>query len=83
MSQKASKVEIIRYATGDAKWVFDPVNVSENTAYLLADSYMSNIASDVTVSIAFADGTHVFYPLASLAPSPTWQSYTRIFTTPV
>ncbi len=81
-SQRAAKVEITRYVSGDAKWAFDPVSVVENTPYIFSDSYQSNIVSDVTVNIGFANGTHSFYTLGILAASPVWQNFTRTFTTP-
>ena len=76
-------MEIIRYVSGDAKWSHDPVSVSENTEYVFSDRYQSNIASEVTVDVGLANGTHAFYTLGRLAASPSWQSFSQVFITPV
>ena len=75
-------MEITRYVRGDAKWAFDPVSIVENTPYIFSDSYQSSIVSNVIVDIGLANGTHSFYTLSTLAASPVWQTYTRVFTTP-
>lgn len=51
MSQRGSRVQVTRYVSGDAKWVFNPVSVDANTSYIFSDAYQSNIATDVIVDI--------------------------------
>ncbi len=78
----AAKVEINNYIDGDAKWLFSPVYVEDNTEYNFSNYYTSNTASQVTVQIGYVDGTYSYMQLGVLDPSPLWQKFQAAFTTP-
>ncbi|MFZ2255571.1 MAG: hypothetical protein WAW59_03625 [Patescibacteria group bacterium] len=69
--------------SGDAKWVFDPVTIQENTPYFFSNSYRSSLSSDVIVDFGYANGTHTFQVLDTLPATSAWTSYEDTFTSPV
>jgi peptidoglycan/xylan/chitin deacetylase (PgdA/CDA1 family) len=78
----SAEVAITKYTSGDAKWYFNPVNVTPGTVYNFSDYYESNIASDVMVQYESTTGTYSYVDLGSAAASTTWKEYTGSFTVP-
>lgn len=77
------KVNMTSYTDGDAKWYFNPVAVTGNTAYTFSDYYKSNVGTSVVVQFTYADGSHTYQQIGlPAASSSSWTQATYNFTTP-
>jgi peptidoglycan/xylan/chitin deacetylase (PgdA/CDA1 family) len=65
----AVSVNVSGYASGDAKWFFEPQPVTAGTRYLYSDSYTATSASFVTARITMRDGTYKYLNLGQTAAS--------------
>jgi len=81
-SEKAVRVEITSYTSGDAKWFFAPISVEESRAYKFSNVYKSNANNFVTIQFTLSDGTLKYLDLGKLNPSSAWTPFTGTFTTP-
>ena len=57
---KSLLVQMSSFTSGDAKWYFDPVEVSPNTQYLYSDSYKSNVATNVVAQFIDQNGVESY-----------------------
>lgn len=62
---KAVAVNISSYTSGDAKWYFNPVAVTQGD-YTYSDDYTSNIPSLITVQYQNSDGTLTYKDIQTL-----------------
>lgn len=79
---------------GDAKWIFDPINVSAGDAtataplqvghqYRFTAWYKSNVIPKVVVDYMNASGTESFYGMSNPEASPSaWTQYSNTFSIP-
>jgi len=81
-SQKAGKVEITSYTSGDAKWYFTDVPVTAGKEYLFSDYYLASSESIVTIRYKKQDGTFLYPTLSILPPSSTFTQSSSRFTVP-
>lgn len=82
-SQKAAKVSISKYASGDRKWYFDDVVVKPNTKYIFSSYYKSNTNSEVDVRYTNKSNKQTYLGLSNLGTSNNeWKKNEIIFTTP-
>jgi peptidoglycan/xylan/chitin deacetylase (PgdA/CDA1 family) len=81
-SQKAVKVTVSRYATGDAKWYFSPVAVAPNQTYKFTDNYSANVSTEVIAAVTKTDSSTQYISLHSASATRNWASYTDSFTVP-
>jgi hypothetical protein len=56
---KAAKMVVTHWSSGDAKWQFSHVPVSEHTIYQFSDDYNSNVMTNVTVEYLLSNGKYV------------------------
>jgi peptidoglycan/xylan/chitin deacetylase (PgdA/CDA1 family) len=76
-------VQMTSYASGDAKWYFNPVSVTPGSTYTYSDYYMSSVKSDVLAAFIDSSGNYTYKYLSTPAASPlSWQQYTKSFTIP-
>ncbi len=77
-------VTMSRYASGDAKWFFDPVTVSPNTEYQVSDYYRSNVTTQVVVAVYDAKNKITYHNVHTNVPvsSTTWKNFVGTFKTP-
>jgi len=73
-SDKALKVQMLQYASGDAKWYFDEVPVTPGGAYEFSDYYMSNVQTAVTYRFTLSDGSYIYDDITYPGSSGTWQN---------
>jgi peptidoglycan/xylan/chitin deacetylase (PgdA/CDA1 family) len=78
---KAAKVVITSYTDGDAKWYFDPVNVTTGV-YSFEDYYMSNVPSEVTVQFEHTNGTYSYKWLGNLPASSDFTKFSATIPVP-
>ncbi len=76
---KGAKVTISNYASGDAKWVFDAVNVSPGT-YKYTDQYSADRSSDITVQFINSNGSVSYKWLKTLPASSGFGQASAEFT---
>lgn len=81
-SEKAGKVEITSYTSGDAKWYFTDIPVTAGKEYLFSDYYLSSRESIVTIRYKKQDGTFLYPTLTVLPPSSTYTQASARFTVP-
>jgi peptidoglycan/xylan/chitin deacetylase (PgdA/CDA1 family) len=81
-SPSAAKIQITNYTNGDAKWYFDPVNVTAGDTLTYTDRYMSDVPTVITVEYHLSNGTLQYVDLASPAASATWAQAQATFTVP-
>lgn len=79
---RSLKTEVTNYTDGDAKWYFEPVNVTGGKDYVFGDYYQSNVSTEVVIQYTHADNSNSYQWLGSLAPSATWADKDFQFTTP-
>lgn len=84
---KAARVEITSYLPGDdgdARWVFDDVNVTPGETYTFSDYYKANTISDVIGRYTMSDGSYYYFGLIKeIQPTSDWTFQTKSFTVPV
>lgn len=78
---KSVKTQVTNYTDGDAKWYFDPINVTGNTSYTFSDYYQSNASSNVVVQYTHQDNSLTYTYLGGKDAS-TWAQASYTFTTP-
>ena len=79
----AAKTEITAYNTdGDAKWYFDPVQVTPGTTYKISDYYKSNIPSRVVVWFITTAGADEYIEVGPLDPAADWTPFAGFITAP-
>ncbi len=69
-SGNSATINVTSFTTGDAKWWFDPVPVTQGI-YTYSDTYKSNISSLITVQFINNDGTITYKDIASLPAAST------------
>lgn len=77
----AARVTITNYASGDAKWVFDPVSIAPGT-YTYSDSYQATLTSYLTAQFIRTDGSLSYLTIQTLPASAGWASAAGTFTVP-
>ena len=78
---KAAKVAITSYSSGDAKWFFDDVPVSQAT-YTYGTNYLSNISSTLTARFKKSDGTYTYVNIGTAPAVGTFSSVSVDFSVP-
>ncbi|HUD05327.1 MAG TPA: Ig-like domain-containing protein [Candidatus Saccharimonadales bacterium] len=77
------EVQMNSYTSGDAKWYFDPVNISASKSYTYTDFYKSSAPTDVMIQYSNSAGALSYVDLGEQAASPTnWSEVNDTFTTP-
>ncbi len=79
---RAARVDVTNYESGDAKWIFDPVNVSPNTTYIFSDYYKSSAKSQVLAVTTDLAGTATYQWLSDLDLTSTWKQVKQSVTVP-
>lgn len=79
---RSIRTEITNYTDGDAKWYFEPVQLTPAKDYSYSDWYQSSADSRVVLAITKQDGTTVYQELPVAPASAAWKQYTASFTMP-
>ena len=79
----SGQINMTSYTDGDAKWYFDPANVTGNTQYTFSDYYKSNVTTSVFAQYTYADNSNTYEWLGdAAASSSSWGQATYNLTTP-
>jgi len=79
---RSVSVSVAGYIDGDAKWIFDPVQISANTKYDYSDWYKSDTITNLWAQFKDPTGANSYQWLGSVAPSTSWTQSTKTFTVP-
>lgn len=83
---KSVRTDITSYASGAAKWYFQPVTVQGGQSYLFSAWLKTSTQPQVTVSYQMQDGTTRYEraptPLVTSSAATAWQNYAGIITAP-
>lgn len=79
---KSLYVSMSSYTSGDAKWMADPVSVTENTSYTYTSYYKSNVDTELDVQYADASGKYTYAYVQTVPASTDWRKLETKFTTP-
>lgn len=72
---KAAKIEMTNYESGDAKWFFSDTPVTAGETYAFTHSYKATVATEVTARFQTPSG--FFYQFVDSLPiSPDWKTET-------
>ncbi len=69
-------------SSGNAKWVFTPVNVLPSTNYTFTDWYISNIQSRLQVIVTTTSGNTITLSTTTLSASTAWKQSSLSVRTP-
>jgi peptidoglycan/xylan/chitin deacetylase (PgdA/CDA1 family) len=77
------QVKFTSYTDGDAKWYFNPIDVTPQAFYSYSDYYQSDRATDVVVQFTNTDGTVTYQTIGTAAASPgVWRQAAYSFSVP-
>jgi peptidoglycan/xylan/chitin deacetylase (PgdA/CDA1 family) len=79
---RSVSVKVTSYADGDAKWYFNPVSVSPNTAYTFSDYYEASVTTSLVAWIVDAAGNSQYLDVGAVNASSSWTKAQFTFTTP-
>lgn len=80
--RRSVRVDITRYASGDAKWVFDSVAIEPGKAYVYRDSYKSTVPSRIVAAYTSTTGSMSYRTLVVSPQASTWTAAEADFTPP-
>lgn len=80
--QRAGRVDVKNYRSGDARWEHQAITVIPNTSYNFSDWYMSNVMTMVVAAITKSNGTMAYYWVTDSPASSTWKQQILSFKTP-
>ena len=79
----AAEVTITTYTSGDAKWYFNPIDVTPTLKYTVSDMYRSTATTEIVVQYTKTDGTFQYEFLQSLPTTGgARQTFNREITIP-
>jgi len=79
---RSVQVNISKYTSGDAKWVFSPLSVKPSTEYYFSDWFKSSISSDIVVRYTDSSNNESFQWLGTELKSTAWKQTNYQFVTP-
>ncbi len=83
---RSVKVTMSGYQSGDAKWYFDPISLTENQQYRFSAWFKGNVTPHPVVMFLMKDGSEQYFGMPIPANNPsstTWQKYSDTFSVPV
>jgi len=72
-STRSAKITMTNYVDGDAKWYFDPAQVTAGTNYVFSDYYRSNVATQAVAMLTDTNGVTSYIYLGSIPASTSWK----------
>jgi len=79
---KAARIDVTQYTSGDAKWYFQDVPVTPGSNYIFSDTFQSSGLSEIYLRYFNTNGTYIYQYLTSLQPSSTWRTVSQNFIVP-
>lgn len=80
---RAVSTTINSYTDGDSKWVFNNVNVAQDTQYTYSDYYKATVNTELDAAFTMSDGS-ILYQIIGLPDATTnWTQFTTTFAVPL
>ena len=79
---RSVQVKITDYASGDAKWCYEPQPVTAGAYYRFSDYYKSDVITNVAVALEDGAGATTYVPLKDAPASNAWARYEDGITIP-
>ena len=79
---RSVRVDVTGYVSGDAKWMFEAVQLEPGGDYIFSDWYKSNVDTEVVLAVTNTAGQQVYYDLPFVPKSAVWAKYEAPFTMP-
>lgn len=80
---RALKVNMTSYTSGDAKWFPNAVAVTPDAQYKFSDYYKATTATELDVAFNMSDGSIVYNIIGLPQPTSTWKKFTTEFSVPI
>lgn len=77
------EVNVTSYTSGDSKWAFNPVPVTQDVQYKFSEYYESNINTQIEAVFNMSDGSIVYQLIGQPQASSTWTNFTTEFSAPL
>jgi peptidoglycan/xylan/chitin deacetylase (PgdA/CDA1 family) len=81
-SNRAVRIDITKYANGNASWANNTVTIKPSGYYEFTDFYRSNVAAPVVVMFKTTDGKQSWQAVGQSPASMSWTQYTTRFFVP-
>jgi peptidoglycan/xylan/chitin deacetylase (PgdA/CDA1 family) len=81
-SNRAVRIDITKYTSGNAAWVNQTVAVKPGGYYEFTDYFRSNVAAPVVVMFKTTDGKQSWVPVGQSTASLSWTQFTTRFFVP-
>jgi uncharacterized repeat protein (TIGR02543 family) len=78
----SAEIDMTAYTSGDAKWVFTPQNVAQDTQYQFSDYYESNVQTLVDAVFTMSDGTSEYEIIGLPYVASSWTEFSTKFSVP-
>lgn len=82
VGQKAVKVQVTKYASGEESWYPKRLKISPNVKYVYSDTYKSTAKSYIHVRITLTDNRTVDLAMQTVPASDKWKTAQLAFTAP-
>jgi len=79
---RSLQINMTKYTSGDAKWIFTPQNVAQDTQYIFTDQYESNVQTQVNAVFTMSDGTTEYEIIGIPYAATTWTQFSSKFSVP-
>jgi uncharacterized repeat protein (TIGR02543 family) len=79
----SAEINMTAYTSGDAKWVFTPQTVAQDTQYQFTDYYKSNVQTLVDAVFTMSDGSTQYEIIGIPYAATNWTEFTTKFSVPL
>lgn len=79
---RSLQVTMASRASGDAKWMHNPVNIKANTSYTYTSAYRADVTTNIVLQFANASGQFTYAHAASVPSATDWNTVNVKFVTP-
>ena len=79
---RSVRVDVTEYESGDAKWMFESVQLEPKRDYVFSNWYKSNVDTEVVLVVTNTEGEQEYYGLSFAPKSEVWTKYEASFTMP-
>jgi peptidoglycan/xylan/chitin deacetylase (PgdA/CDA1 family) len=79
---RSVEINMTKYTSGDAKWIFTPQAVAQDTQYQFTDEYESNVQTLVDAVFTMSDGTTEYEIIGIPYAATTWTQFSTKFSVP-
>ncbi len=81
-SGNAAKVTVTSHSSGDAKWYFVPISVSDSKIFTYSEKYLASVPTSLNAEFTFPDGSTTYVWLKDLQASASFQPFSVEVTVP-